>query len=358
MNNVLLKKIFHQFEVKDSCKEILPYGSGNIHDTYVCKLRDSSLRYLLQKINLHVFPAPDKVMENISLVTSFLQKKWQKISPQNVDRRVLKIIPTITGKNFYQDTSGNSWRMYHFICRSVCYENITKSLQGKKIAGAFALFQKLLLDFPVEKLYPVIPQFHNICKRFSDLENAIEKDSYGRYSDIKELAKQLVQHEDFCKEVANFETYLPLKVVHNDTKVNNILFDVKSKEAICVVDLDLVMPGFSIYDFGDLARSATCHKERGKFIFRSDYFEALLNGYMEEAQHFLNNAEKKYLIDSCKVIACELAFRFLTDYLEGDKYFKISHPFHNLDRVKRQIQFINSLDSQRQLVEAMFRKYK
>ncbi|BBM85640.1 phosphotransferase enzyme family protein [Candidatus Uabimicrobium amorphum] len=355
MNNVSIIKICNQFKTQGLCSEGMLHGSGNIHDTYVCKTKHR--RYLLQKINQHVFPAPHKVMENISLVTSFLQKKWQKISPQSAQRRVLTIIPTNTGENFYQDPQHNCWRMYNFIENSVCYENISNVFQGKEVAKSFAIFQKMLLDFPVEKLHVVIPQFHNIAKRFAQLKDAVLADDHQRYSSVKDFVQKLLQYEDFCKKVNEFEQSLPLKVVHNDTKVNNVLFDRESHQAVCIVDLDLVMPGFSIYDFGDLARSATCHKECGKFVFRSDYFATLLEGYIEEAVHFLTPQEKKYLIYSCKTIACELAFRFLTDYLEGDKYFKINYPLHNLDRVKRQIQFIDSLDRQQQSLEDMFRKY-
>lgn len=352
MESQSLKYISEQFQTNDTCKEIQCYGNGNIHDTYICKYQKSD--YLLQKINSHVFPNAKLVMENIVLITSFLRKKWDHISPQDAHRRVLNVIATKNEKLFFADDDGNSWRMYEFIGSTTCYENITCAKQGYEAAKSLAIFQKLLLDFPLKKLHMVTPRFHNIYKRFTDLETAINEDAFGRYKDVAFMAEKLLSLRDFCQMVSEFEENLPLRVVHNDPKINNVLLDKKSQSAICMVDLDLVMPGFSIYDFGDLARSATCHKKQNTFSFRSDYFKAILDGYLEEASDFLNEYECKYLPYSCKIIASELAFRFLTDYLRGDKYFKITHDRHNIDRVRRQIQFIDSLDEQQDILKKMF----
>ena len=355
MEKTSLKHICDQFSTNNPCIKVTGYGSGNIHDTYICKTQKTQQDYLLQKINSHVFPSPQKVMENIAHITSFLRSKWDHLSPQDAHRRVLNVVKTKDNNLFYHDHNQNAWRMYEFIHSTKCYQNITSAIQGYKTAKTLAIFQKMLLDFPLKNLHMIVSRFHNIAQRFTTLENTIAKDPLNRYKDISHLGKKLLQLRDFCQMVASFEESLPLRVVHNDPKVNNVLFDTKSEAAICMVDLDLVMPGFTIYDFGDLARSATCHKQQNNYVFRIDYFQAILEGYIEEANDFLDTNEKKYLLYSCKIIACELAFRFLTDYLEGDKYFKITHPKHNIERVIRQIEFIDSLDKQESSLKKMFK---
>jgi hypothetical protein len=331
-----------------------PYGNGHIHDTYCVSFGPAvpTARIILQRINTQVFRNPDVLMENVARVTAHLAGKWAD-APDRA-RRALTLIPPRDGHALHTDEEGRLWRAWHFIPDACSRDQIDTPAQAFQAARAFGLFQQQLATLPAPRLHDTIPDFHHTPRRYAALEEAIARDAAGRRRRCEpEIAFARARQSIAGLLVGSErrEASLPERVTHNDTKINNVLFDDQTSEAICVIDLDTVMPGLAAYDFGDMVRTMACpaaEDETDLARVRLDLplFEAAAGGYLSAAGSFLTPAEKDSLVVAGKLITFEIAIRFLTDHLNGDTYFKIHRPGHNLDRCRAQFALVASLEEQ------------
>lgn len=326
-------------------EEISPYGNGHINESYCV----GNPHYLIQKINTSVFKNPDKLMENMVNVTNFLK---EKIAANGGDpkRETLTIIKTRHGENYFKFDDTHVYRAFDFIEGTKTIENDKTPADLYEAGKGFGRFQKLLDDFPVDNLYEVIKDFHNTPKRMEAFKKAVAEDKMGRASLVAEEINYVLSNEDFAKVVVeNIEAgKIPVRVTHNDTKINNILFDAKTGEAVAVIDLDTVMPGSMLYDFGDALRlgASTALEDEtdlDKVHIDIESFKEFTRGYLEEMLDFLTPTEKELMHISARLMTFECGLRFLTDYLEGDTYFRIHRENHNLDRARNQFKLCKEL---------------
>lgn len=350
MNHSILKKIVDQFAIPADFISAQPYGDGHINDTFLvtCNQAGTPVRYILQKINHHVFKNPEDVMKNIARILEHQHKK--NAGHYDASRRALTLINTRENNICYQDDTGYLWRIYLFIEQATTYNLLENPRQAYEAAKTFASFQETLVDLPGPPLIETIPDFHNTPARYETLIQTIEKDPLNRAKESKEMIDFALHHQSSASRLLKLqrEGKIPERVTHNDTKLNNIMFDNKTDVALCVLDLDTVMPGLSLYDFGDMIRSFTIHspedaKNASNIEIDLTYYEQLLQGYLSTADKFLTKTEKENLAFSGQLISLELGVRFLTDYLQGDTYFKTDHKRHNLDRCKVQFKIVESV---------------
>ena len=332
-----------------------PYGSGHINDTFLTlvEIAGQQRRFILQRINHQVFKQPDLLMENVARVCAHAHAKLRAAGTGDAHRRALRLIPTHQGKAWHVDPSGNRWRCYDFIEGATGHDVVRSPAQAEAAAKAFGAFQSLLADLPGERLHETIPDFHHTPSRFARFQAALAKDSHGRAAAAgPEIAFALARAGEVSVVVdALRDGSLPERVTHNDTKLNNVLLDDVTQEGVCVIDLDTVMPGSALYDFGDLVRTSTspaAEDETDLSLVRMQLpmFAALVRGYLSSARGFLTPREKELLPFAGKLITFEIGLRFLTDWLEGDTYFKIKRPAHNLDRCRTQFKLVASIEEQ------------
>ena len=350
-----IRSIAQHFQVQGDFVSTGPYGNGHINDTYaaIYNYQGSQVRYIHQRINHNIFKDPVSLMDNIFRVTMHQRKKLEKEGCRDLERRALTLVPTKDGLPYYQDVRGNTWRTYLFIEGARTYEAIENPVQAFHAAKAFGELQRQLVDLSGERLHETIPDFHNTPKRFESLEKVIEADPVNRAKYAKGEINFAMKYKDMTGILLkkHGEGLIPERITHNDTKLNNVMLDEESGEGICVIDLDTVMPGLVLYDFGDMVRTATSpteEDERNLLKVRMEMvmFEALVKGYLESAGEFLNDAEKEYLTFSGKLITLEIGLRFLTDFLAGDVYFKVQRKSHNLDRCRTQFKLVESIVEQ------------
>ena len=341
--------VVRQFDQPGECLSVTPYGNGHINDTYrvACHVDGHVRRYVLQRINHNVFKDPAALMENIVRVTAHLTS--QVAGLDDAERRVLALVSTRDGENWFCDGSGSYWRAYSFIDRASTYDAVESTTQAFQAARAFGQFQSYLSGLPAPRLNDTIPGFHHTPKRFAALEAAIAADSVNRAKDARAEIEFALAHKPIAGVL--LDAGLPERVTHNDTKFNNVLLDDATGEAICVIDLDTVMPGLALYDFGDMVRTTTSpaledEQDLSKVNLQFPMFEALVRGYIESTGGFLTKAEKDLLAFSGKLITFETGIRFLADYLSGDTYFKVHREGHNLDRCRTQFKLIESIEQQ------------
>jgi len=349
MKNFDFPAICSQFRLYGDFISVSPYGNGHINDTYqlVYSQSGKQVRYILQRINTNVFKNPVSLMDNIQRVTEHLSKKCTN------SRGTLTLILTQNWKPYAVDAEGNYWRVYLFIEDAKSYDILENENQAYEAAKVFGQFQADLVDIPGARLIETIPDFHDTPSRVAALERAIREDRCGRAKEVAEEIDFVLSRKPETELLLklNSEGAIPERITHNDTKLNNVLIDTESGKGICVIDLDTVMPGLAHYDFGDMVRTGTSpapedETDLSKITMRFPMFEALLRGYCASAGKFLNAVELEYLPFSGKLITLEIGTRFLTDYLEGDTYFKIHRPGHNLDRARSQFQLVRSIESQ------------
>jgi hypothetical protein len=335
-----------------------PYGNGHIHDTYCAFFAPagSPARLILQRINTQVFRNPAVLMENIARVTAHLAAQLAGLPDR--DRRALTLLPTRDGGTLHTDGDGHLWRAWRFIDNTCFLDQIESPAQAFQAARAFGLFQQQLATLPPPRLHDTIPNFHHTPKRYAALEEAIARDTAGRVR----TAEREIGFARARQSIAGLllSSGLPERVTHNDTKCNNVLFDRQSGEAICVIDLDTVMPGLSAYDFGDMVRTMACPAAEDEIDLvrvRVDLqlFEAVARGYLGAAGSFLTPAEKDSLTVAGKLITFEIAIRFLTDYFNGDTYFKVHRPGHNLDRARAQFTLVAALEENEAAIARLLR---
>ncbi len=354
--------IAREFALEGDVLSAAPYGSGHINDTYKVDMKpgDGPRRFVLQRINHNVFRRPDELMANVERVCAHADAKLKLSGMPDADRRTLRLIPTRSGKAWHIDATGNRWRCYHFIEGATGHDVVRTHQQAYAAAKSFGAFQALLADLPGGRLHETIPDFHHTPSRFARFQETLAKDSHGRAAaSVPEIAFALARaHEVNLVVEALRDGTLPERVTHNDTKLNNVLLDDVTQEGVCVIDLDTVMPGSVLYDFGDLVRTSTspaAEDETDLSMVRMQLpmFEALVKGYLESANCFLTPKEKELLPFSGKLITFEIGLRFLTDWLEGDTYFKIKRPTHNLDRARAQFKLVESIEAQLPAMQAL-----
>lgn len=348
-----LRRLATKFQIFGELVQFDPWGTGHINDTYAATYIQGGrvIRYIHQRINHHVFKNPPLVMDNIRRVTEHMAQKLAAMGVEGLTRRTLTLVPTRDGAAYYHDPDDNYWRTYVLIEQGRVYDVIETPRVAFDGARAFGEFQKLLIDLPAPRLHETIPAFHHTPTRFAALQRAIETDPSNRAQTVKQEIEFALQHQPITRTLVDLQRAgkLPERITHNDTKMNNVIYDQVTSEGICVTDLDTVMPGLALYDFGDMVRTATCsaaedERDLSKVAMRMDLFEALVRGYLDSAGEFLTKTEREYLAFSGKLITFEIGIRFLTDYLEGDQYFKIHREGHNLDRCRTQFALVASIE--------------
>ena len=346
-----LKEIFEFFKAEGTFKKGGLYGSGHIHDTFLIETsEDDKDDYILQRLNNRIFRNIPQLQDNIERVTHHLRLKVQTVPGSNIKRECLTLVPANNGKTWITDRSGGYWRMYILIPDHQSYEIVDspgKAYEGGKAIGRF---QAMLSDLGGKPLYETIPWFHNIEKRLDLFEQTIKEDSAGRVKTVMKEIKEILERADEMKVILRLgrKGQIPLRITHNDTKFNNILLD-KNDKALCIIDLDTVMPGYVHYDFGDAIRTAANmaaedEKDLSKVNLDLKLFIAFSEGYLDETRNTLNDIEKEYLALAPRLITYTMAVRFLTDYIDGDNYFKIHHESHNLQRARAQLQLVKSME--------------
>lgn len=361
-----LQKIIEQFNFQGQFVDATPYGYGHINDTYALNYQKDGkhIRYILQRINHEVFKWPEQLMNNIHLVTAHLREKITACGG-DINRQTLNLLTTSSGKYYYKSDNGLYWRSFHFIEGASTYQLVTDPNQFYHVGKAFGCFQRWLQDFPIDVLHESIIAFHDTRKRYNDLENAIEEDARGRVKAVGaeiEFARNCYQS---MKPIIDGirEGEVPLRVTHNDTKLNNIMLDDVTGEGICVIDLDTVMPGTVLSDFGDSIRfgaSTALEDEQDLDLVKvdMDLFEHYTKGFLEEAAEILTPKEIDYLAVSGKLMAFECGTRFLEDHLRGDTYFKTSRVGHNLDRCRNQFRLYTDMDNNYEDMVRIINKYR
>lgn len=330
-----------------------PYGSGHINDTFLVtqEIGGELHRIVIQRINTDIFKRPDQVMDNIEKVTNYLRKVLVD-EGKNPARGTLQLLPSKDRSLTFVDDEGGWWRAYLFIEDAISYDKVEKPEDFYNSALAFGHFQKQLSDFPVDSLHETIPQFHDTRKRFGDFKKAVEEDALGRAAGVQEEIQFILDREaDACYFAQMLDRgELPLRVTHNDTKLNNILIDNETGEAICVIDLDTVMPGLAINDYGDSIRfgASTALEDEPdleKVWLDLELFDVYTKGFLEGCEGSLTEAEIENLPMAAKMMTFECGMRFLADYLAGDVYFKIHRDGHNLDRARTQLKLVADMEA-------------
>ena len=341
------------------------YGQGHINDTFcvLCQPQEGDcIRFILQGLSSAAFPHPEELMENFIGITTYLRDKVTAAGGDPA-RETLSLVKTRDGKDFYTDSNGKVWRLTPFIENTDCFQSATPEL-FEASARAFGRFQYLLQDYPAETLHETIPHFHDTEDRFRKFQAALDADKLGRAKDIPDEIQFVLDRKADCSVAleALRSGKLPLRVTHNDTKLNNILIDRTTHEGICVIDLDTTMPGLSINDFGDSIRFGANHsredeKDLSKVNFDIELYEVYTRGFLEGAQGGLTPAELEYLPWGARLMTLECGIRFLTDYLDGDHYFHIHYPEQNLDRCRTQFKLVKDMEEQFADMAAVVAKY-
>ena len=348
----IVEEAVEAIDFKGHIVEVSPFGGGHINDTFLVKTSNEGKeeKYILQRINHEIFTNVEKLMENYCSVCDYL-KEVVKVRGGNPLRETITVVNTKDGGSFLKDSNGNYWRGILFIDNSITTEVIESKEDLYKTGKAFGDFQNMLSAYNAEVLYESIPNFHNTKERFKAFLEALEKDVAGRRVEVEsEINFILKREEDTAVLVDMLEDgQLPLRVTHNDTKIGNILLDKDTKEGVCVIDLDTVMPGSSLYDFGDAIRSGATYaaedeKNLEKVYIDLELFEAFTKGFIEGAGEVLIEKEKEMLPMGAKVIILEQGIRFLTDYLNGDVYYKVSYDNQNLYRTRTQLKLVEDME--------------
>jgi Ser/Thr protein kinase RdoA (MazF antagonist) len=331
-----------QFKTDGNPVFSMPYGNGHINLTYLM-VDDTGGQYILQRINKTVFKDPVSLMGNIAAVINYLRDTGVG------HRETMTLIPTRDGSNCFVDAKGEYWRVYCFVSDTFSYESGEDKAVFRESGRAFGQFQNQLAGFPADTLKETIPRFHDTPSRYAALRTALEQDVKGRAKDVEREVAFALERETYASTLTSLQAAgeLPLRVTHNDTKINNVLFDRYTRKAICVIDLDTVMPGLSVNDFGDSIRfgastAAEDERDLDRVRFSLELFEAYAQGFLTDSR--LTAAEREHLRDGAKMMTLECGVRFLTDYLAGDTYFRVHREGHNLDRCRTQFKLVSEME--------------
>lgn len=352
-SNKAIKDIFNQFDVEGALHSASAYGSGHINDTYLIQTSNPAHPdYILRKINKYVFKNPPALLNNIAMVTDHLREKKEQhnLNETGLDY-ILQLLPTFSGEYYVMDNNKDYWSLLYFIPDSKTLDVVENDDQALEGGNAFGNFIRYLRDFPVQKLHISIPHFHDVEKRLEWFYDAIKQAPKDRLDQAGDMISFLENRADKMTSIgiAGRKGLLPLRVTHNDTKFNNLLLN-QSDKAICILDLDTVMPGYVHYDYGDALRTITNtgeedDKDLNNVSFNLNYFKAFTRGYLNRTLDVLTEKEKKLLPLAPFMMTYEQTIRFLTDYLQGDPYYKTDYPGHNLQRTKAQLTLYKSMES-------------
>lgn len=364
-NEAILEEVIAAYDFPATLLGAVRYGQGHINDTFcvLCQPQEGDcVRFILQGLSSAAFPHPEELMENFVGITSYLRQQVIRMGG-DPERETLRLVKTRDGKDFYTDSTGKVWRLTPFVENTDCLQSATPEL-FEASARAFGRFQYLLQGYPAETLHETIVKFHDTEDRFAKFVAALEADPLGRAKDVQPEIQFVLDRKADCSVAlqALREGKLPLRVTHNDTKLNNILIDRDTNEGICVIDLDTTMPGLSMNDFGDSIRFGANHskedeKDLSKVNFDIDLYEVFTRGFLEGAQGSFTEAELEYLPWGARLMTLECGIRFLTDYLVGDHYFRIHYPEQNLDRTRTQFKLVSDMEQQFEAMGAIVRKY-
>lgn len=361
----VISQILAAYALPGTVADVARHGKGHINDTFcvVCKTPEGgTARFILQRLSQAAFPHPEEVMENFVGITSYLRRE---ILAEGGDplRETLSLVKTGDGADFVTDAEGRAWRLMPFIENAECYQSATPELFAAS-GRAFGRFQYMLRDYPARTLHETIPHFHDTESRFEQFLAALEADKLNRAEGVSPEIQFILRRKADCGVAlrALREGKLPLRVTHNDTKLNNILIDRDTHEGICIIDLDTTMPGLAINDFGDSIRFGANHcmedeQDLTKVNFDISLYEVFTRGFLEGARGSLTPAELEYLPWGARLMTLECGIRFLTDYLDGDHYFHVSHPRQNLDRARTQLKLVKDMEEQFDAMGAVVAKY-
>ncbi|MEN8202140.1 MAG: phosphotransferase [Bacteroidota bacterium] len=358
-----VQNIAGQFATEGKISEILSHGGGHINDSYrLVNDTEGQTDYLLQRVNHHVFKDVDLLMRNMVIVTDHVRAKVKMTYPEEVERRSLTIVPTADGKSYFRDPEGNFWRVLHFIDNHLVFESTTDPDIAYQGAHTFGAFTTMLNDLQAEKMGTVIPDFHNMNWRLTQLKESIRKDAAGRLKFVKEEISYVESRSKMMLTIHELgeKGAIPLRVTHNDTKISNVLFDNKRK-GLCVIDLDTIQPGYVTSDFGDGIRTLTNTGEEDdenldRVTMDLELYEAFASGFLDSTREILLDTEKDALLYAGLLFPYMQAVRFLIDYLDGDTYYKVKHPEHNLVRTRAQLKLTKDGEDKMDKLKAIIKK--
>lgn len=367
------EELIKRFEIPGNLVEVKNKENGNINKTYIATYEQNgeNKKYLIQQINHYVFKNPYELMNNIENVTNYIKDELDK--QHDAKHKVLKVIRTVDGNNLLvcPDETGKKefYRAYNFIDNSVCYDTSEDKEVVLNTGKAFGNFQKLLNDYPMDSLAETIKDFHNTKKRFTGFEEDVEKDTAKRAKSVEKEIKFVLDRKNISSTIVDKldNKEIPYRVTHNDTKVNNVMMDKNTHDFLAVIDLDTVMPGSGLYDYGDGIRSAASNAaedetDLSKVFMRKDLFESYTEGYLSELAPYMNEQEVKLMGESIRLMAFELGLRFLDDYINGDVYFKCNYEQHNLDRARNQLKLVEDIEDKMDYINNyiwdIYTKYK
>ncbi len=362
MNQIDLQAIAASFDIRGRFMDGRMHGSGHINDTFAVRFDDGGnrVRHVLQRVNQTVFKNVPALMDNVARATHHISASLERQDISDRSRRAMTLIRTRDGSTYHVDAAGEYWRAYQFVEGATSYDLLTTHDQAYEVARAFGTLQAMLADLPEPPLHETIAMFHDGPERFRAFVDVLERDPLNRAVDAgSEIAFLMEDAGTFDRFPALLSSgAVPLRVTHNDCKSNNVLIDDATGEGICVIDLDTLMPGLVLYDFGDMVRTGTCPVAEDSRILddvRMDLerFKYLTHGYLASAGVFLTSAEREQLVFAGKVITLMIGARFLTDYLQGDTYFKTHRPDHNLDRCRVQFALVRSISNQESAMHAV-----
>ena len=365
-NDKLLNEVIEQFDFAGALVQMRPYGSGHINDTYrlTYETPQGTKRYILQRMSKSIFKKPVELMENVSGVTAWLRKKIIE-NGGDPERETLTLVKSNDGLPYFVDSTGEYWRVYLFIEGATCYDAVKDDNDFYQSAVAFGHFQRLLADYPAETLHETIKDFHNTPDRLEKFKKAVAEDICGRAASVQKEIDFILEREELTHALYDLQLdgRLPLRVTHNDTKLNNIMIDDETGKAICVIDLDTVMPGLTANDFGDSIRFGAStaledEQDLSKVSCDLHLFDVYARGFIEGCGGALTDLEIDMLPMGAILMTFENGIRFLTDHLEGDHYFHIHREGHNLDRCRTQLTLVKDMQEKLPQMNAIIQKYK
>jgi Ser/Thr protein kinase RdoA (MazF antagonist) len=360
-------QILSQFQIEGTLLAINRYGSGHINSTFLVQIEQNNgvvQQFILQRINAFVFTEPEKVMANIERITPHLRQKIVQVGG-NPNREALTFIPTKNGRFYHKTSTGDYWRLELFIDNAKTYQQAPSLSHYYEAAHAYGRFQAMLADFPIDQLHETIPDFHHTGKRLVGLETAVAQDKVHRATSVTPEINFLLERAEMALILTTFQEsgQIPLRVTHNDTKLDNVMIDTQTGKGICVIDLDTVMPGIALFDFADAVRSSTNlaaedEPDTSLVTFDMEIYEQLAHGFLDATRHYLSPLEIDHLAFAACLITYEQAMRFLTDYLNGDIYYQTSHPQQNLHRTRTQIKLLQLMETNQAGMSTIINKYR
>lgn len=361
-----LREIGSNFQIYGDFVSGATYGAGHINDTFAVTYNQAGTpaRFIHQRVNHQIFKDVPALMDNIHRITEHLRSKLAAQNSQNLSRQVMTLVLTKNDKSYHLDAEGNYWRTYLFIEKAHTYDIIRHEQQAFQAARVLGQFQRHLADLPPPRLHETIPNFHNTPARFTALEEAISRDTFNRAAKAREEIEFAFRFKSMVGRLTDLQRQgkLSERVTHNDTKINNFMLDDDTGEGMCLVDLDTVMPGLVLYDFGDMVRTAPNsaaedETDLSKVFFRVPVYEALVQGYLSETREFLVPAELDNMAFSGQLITLEMGIRFLTDFLNGDVYYKVHREGHNLDRCRTQFKLVEEMEKLKEEMQKVVQRY-